>query len=118
MLGLNLKYISVFTISLFVLNLFLCIPLYAATPGTGPMVGDENTHISAWVWIAAAGFTAVALFQSIRDAYKKKEEKPDNTKLEYILIPLNTDQPNSTTTDKNKENKTENTDEGNNNSDN
>lgn len=112
-----LRYISMFIVSLFILNIFPCIPLYAIEPGTGPMVGGEEPRISIWVWVAAAGFAGLALFQSIRDAYKKKEEKPEEKKPEYILIPLNTDQPNSEATDKDKEKKPENTDENNNNSD-
>ncbi|MGQ9705963.1 MAG: hypothetical protein ACUVWP_03030 [bacterium] len=113
------RYTSVFTITLLVLNIFLCEPVFSAAPGTGPMVGDEDTHISTFVWIAAGGFVAIALFQSIRDAYKKKKEKLGETKLEYILIPINTDEikPTTTTDEENKDN-TENTDESNNPSDN
>jgi len=53
-------------------------------PGGG--VSGEDGGVPAIVFIVAAGFAGFAIFQGVRDYYKKKHEQEEQ---ETIIIPLN-----------------------------
>ena len=88
------KYIAFTIITLLLSNTLSPAPAPAAAPGSGPSEGPDDAS-TTFVWIIAGAFAALALYQSISDAYK--EDKDEDENYEDIIIPISDEELNSST---------------------